>query len=89
VKNALFWDVAHCRSWVNRHFGGKYRLHLQTADWQPPAHAGFSLADFSTLKMEEIPSSETSVQRRLQGAKSQKTAFFIVTAVKNSNLTTR
>jgi hypothetical protein len=29
---------------------------------QPPAHAGSSLADFSTLKMEAIRSSETSVQ---------------------------
>jgi hypothetical protein len=28
---------------------------------QPPAHAGTSLADFSTLKMEAIRSSETSV----------------------------
>jgi hypothetical protein len=28
---------------------------------QPPAHAGSSLADFSTLKMEAIRSSETSV----------------------------
>jgi hypothetical protein len=31
---------------------------------QPPAHAGSSLADFSTLKMEAIRSSETSVHRR-------------------------
>jgi hypothetical protein len=32
-------------------------------DWclQPLAHAGSSLADFSTLKKEAIPSSETSV----------------------------
>jgi hypothetical protein len=29
---------------------------------QPLAHAGSSLADFSTLKMEAIQSSETSVQ---------------------------
>jgi hypothetical protein len=29
--------------------------------WQPPAHAGSSFADFSTLKMEAIRSSETSV----------------------------
>jgi hypothetical protein len=29
-----------------------------------PAHAGFSLADFSTLKMESIRSSETSVHKR-------------------------
>jgi hypothetical protein len=28
-KNAVFWDVALCRSYVNRRFGGKYRLHLQ------------------------------------------------------------
>jgi hypothetical protein len=31
---------------------------------EPPAHAGSSLADFSTLKMEMIHSSETSVHTR-------------------------
>jgi hypothetical protein len=31
---------------------------------QPPAHAGSSLTDFSTLKMEAIRSSEASVQTR-------------------------
>jgi hypothetical protein len=31
---------------------------------QPPAHAGSSLADFSTLKMEAIYSSETWVHTR-------------------------
>jgi hypothetical protein len=31
---------------------------------QPPAHAGSTLADFSTLKMEAIRSSETSVHSR-------------------------
>jgi hypothetical protein len=31
---------------------------------QPPAHAGSSLADFSTLKTETISSSETSVNAR-------------------------
>jgi hypothetical protein len=31
---------------------------------QPPAQAGSSLADFSTLKMEAIRSSETSVYTR-------------------------
>jgi hypothetical protein len=29
MKNAVFWDVAPCRSWVNRHFGGAHHLHLQ------------------------------------------------------------
>jgi hypothetical protein len=50
-------------------------------DWrlslQPPAHVGSSLADFSTLKMEAIRSSETSVHTRSTRRHiSQKTAFF-------------
>jgi hypothetical protein len=74
MKNAIFWDVAPCRSYVNRRFGGKYRLHLQGRKigergnsvrcLQLSAHAGSSLADFSTLKMEAIRSSETSVHIR-------------------------
>jgi hypothetical protein len=28
-RNAVFWDVAPCRSCVNRQFGGTYRLHHQ------------------------------------------------------------
>jgi hypothetical protein len=59
MKNAIFWDVAPHRSCVNLQFGGMYRLHLQ-----PPAHAGSLLVDFSTLKMEAICSSETSVHTR-------------------------
>jgi hypothetical protein len=75
LKNAVFWDVALCRSCVNRRFGGTYR-HLQgrkvrelgtsvrRLSLQPPAHAGSSLADFSTLNMEAIRSSETSGHTR-------------------------
>jgi hypothetical protein len=29
MKQAGFWDLAPCRSGVNRRFGGMYRLHLQ------------------------------------------------------------
>jgi hypothetical protein len=29
MKNVVFWDVAPCRYFVNRRFGGTYRLHLQ------------------------------------------------------------
>jgi hypothetical protein len=29
MKNGVFWDVAPCRSCVNRRFVGTYRLHLQ------------------------------------------------------------
>jgi hypothetical protein len=75
-KNAVFLDVAACTSCVNRRFGGTYRLHLQGSKirerrtgvteliLQAPAHAGSSLADFCTLKMEAIRSSETSVYTR-------------------------
>jgi hypothetical protein len=54
-KKALLWDVALCRSWVKRRFGCRV---------QPSAHAGSSPADFSTLKMEAICSSETWVHTR-------------------------
>jgi alkylhydroperoxidase family enzyme len=63
--------VTVCRYCVNRHFGETYRLHFQRRQihergtvvnryMQPAAHAGSPLADFSTLKMEAIRSSETS-----------------------------
>jgi hypothetical protein len=29
MKNAVLWDVAPCRYFINRRFGGTYRLHLQ------------------------------------------------------------
>jgi hypothetical protein len=57
-KNTIFWDVAPCSYCVSRRFEGTYRLHLQ-GRLQSPANA-VSLADFSTLKMEVISSSETS-----------------------------
>jgi hypothetical protein len=57
MKNAVFWDVAPCRSCeMNRRFGGTYRLYDCYLLALVP-----SLADFSTLKMEAIRSSETSV----------------------------
>jgi hypothetical protein len=96
MKNAVFWDVAPCSSCVNRRFGGTelsnvsmsnlpieehyVRFEVFTAmtmknavvwDVVPcsscvnrPAHAGSSLADFSTMKMEAIRSSEPSVHTR-------------------------
>jgi hypothetical protein len=64
MKSAVFWDMTPCTSCVNRNFGGTYRLHLQGRkihELKPPAHADSSLADFSSLKMEVIYSSETLV----------------------------
>jgi hypothetical protein len=31
MKNAVFWDVAPCRSCVSRSFGGTYSLHLKSS----------------------------------------------------------
>jgi hypothetical protein len=48
----FFWDAMPCRYCVNRRFGGTYRLNLQ----------GIKLREQrTTLKMEAIRSSETSV----------------------------
>jgi hypothetical protein len=73
MKNADFWDVATCRSWVTRLFGGMYRL---SSFYSYFAHAGSSLADFSTLKMETICFTESQFTQDLHGTTSQKTAFF-------------
>jgi hypothetical protein len=51
------------------------------------SHAGSLLAYFSTLKIEAIRSSETSVHTHIYGVTSQKTAFFIVTIMKAANPT--
>jgi hypothetical protein len=30
MKNAVFWDVAPCRTCMNQRFGGTYRFHFQS-----------------------------------------------------------
>jgi hypothetical protein len=60
-KNAVFWDVALCRSCVNRRLGGTYRLHLQ----------GRKIRERGTI------ASRWLRPEGLHGATSQKTAFFI------------
>jgi hypothetical protein len=59
MKNAVFWDLAPCRSCLNRRFGGTYRLHLQGRKIR---ERGTSVSRW--LKMETIISSETSVHTR-------------------------
>jgi hypothetical protein len=68
MKSTIFWDIMPCSPLkVNRRFGGIYHLHLQDqrisrARNQHESRAvGFLLGYFSTLKMEAIYSSETSV----------------------------
>jgi hypothetical protein len=70
MKNAVFWDVAPCRYFVNRRFGGTYRLSLQGIR--------------NPLAMNQREQVAVAPQDP-HDATSQKTAFFIVTAVKTSN----
>jgi hypothetical protein len=60
MKNVVFWDVALCSSLCESTF----LRNVTPRSLQPPAHAGSPLADFSTLKMEAIRSSETKVDAR-------------------------
>jgi hypothetical protein len=59
MKNTVFWDVAPCRSLVNRRFGGTHRRQAAAA-----CSRGFLACGFPALKMEEIRSSETSVHTK-------------------------
>jgi hypothetical protein len=65
MKNAVFWYVAPCSSCVNRRFGGTYRLHIQGRKIREQSAATcsryFLARGFSTMKIEAIRSSETSV----------------------------
>jgi hypothetical protein len=83
ITKAVFWDVAPCRYCVNHRIRGTYRLHLQgrrknkiSASGEP-AWAGANLLSYPPKRR---------LTQYLHGATSQKTAFFIVTAVKTSNL---
>jgi hypothetical protein len=68
--------------------GSVTKIGISVRRWlQTRAQAGSSLADFSTIKMEAIHSSETSVHTRSTRRHiPEKTASFIVTAVKPSIL---
>jgi hypothetical protein len=53
-----------CRDKNKRYITGYATVYKAMSRLQPPAHAGSSLAGFSTLRMEAIRSSETSVHTR-------------------------
>jgi hypothetical protein len=68
MKNAVFWDVAPCRYFVKRRFGGTFRLHLQ------------GIRNLGAMNQREQVAVDVPPKRRftqyLHGATSQKTAFF-------------
>jgi hypothetical protein len=68
MKNAVFWDLAPCRSCVNRRFGGTYRPHL----------LGRKIRDRGTSVSRWLQAPKRRFIQDLHGATSQKTAFFII-----------
>jgi hypothetical protein len=90
IKNAVFWDVAPRRTCVNRRSRWTYRLHLQGRKIR---ERGTSVSRWQRMFLSwrwrrYVPPKRRFTQD-LHGATSQKTALFIVTAVKTSNLTLR
>jgi hypothetical protein len=89
MKSTIFGDITPCSPLkVNRRFRGTFRLHLQgrrisrgrsqRERWQVETLV-FCSAYFSTLKMEAICSSETSVDtQRTTRRISQKIVLFII-----------
>jgi hypothetical protein len=85
MKNAVFWDVSRV-ALIRTDVSEESSVHLLLVI----ANVVPSSPILVTLMMEVLGSSETSVLTRLQephGVTSQKTTFFIVTAVKTSNFT--
>jgi NADH dehydrogenase/NADH:ubiquinone oxidoreductase subunit G len=64
MKNAVFWDVALCRSCVNRRFGGTYLIHLQAIKNPRARNQREQVAADCSMKMKAIRSSETSIHTR-------------------------
>jgi hypothetical protein len=87
MKNAVFWDVAPWRSCVNLRFGGTYHLHLQGRKIRERRTSVSRWLQTADWKWRLYVPPKRRFTQDLQGATSQKTAFFIVTSVKTSNLT--
>jgi hypothetical protein len=75
--------MAPCRYCVNRRFGGRYRLHLQGRKIR---ERGTSVRIFLSWRCRRYVPPKRRFTQDLHGATSQKAAFFIVTAMKSSNL---
>jgi hypothetical protein len=84
MKNAVFWDMASCRSCVNRRFWGAYRLHLQGRKIR---ERGISVCchlltlvprsrNFLPWRWRRYVPPKRWFTQELHGATSQKTAFF-------------
>jgi hypothetical protein len=77
MKNAVFWDVTPCGSFKNQRFGGMQRINHQVDKNLRARNVSSNLEPKHCSRFLQEP----------RGVTSQKTAFFIITPVKTSNLT--
>jgi hypothetical protein len=80
MKNGVFWDVMPCGSCKNRRFGGTSSSFIKVTRI---GELGTTLAATSNRRTLR----RSWFLQEPHGLTSQKTPFFIVTAVKTSNLT--
>jgi hypothetical protein len=89
MKNGIFWDVRPSGSCNNRRFGGTYHfLHQSDKNRLLVAVSVIPSSQILvTLMKGALTTSKSLFLQEPYGITSQKTPFFIVIAVKTSNLT--
>jgi hypothetical protein len=87
MKNAIFWVVAPCTSCVNQCFRGMYCLHLHHSSVCSHLLTLVPrLQIFLPWRWRRYIPPKCRFKQDLHGSTSKKTAFFIVTAMKTSDL---
>jgi hypothetical protein len=99
LKIAIVWNIAPCSPYMNRRFGGMYRLHIQgpksveqeinvraggQAEWAAVMLVSCSV-DFGPWRGRRCVPPKRRFIYGLRGAISQKMAIFITTSAKTSN----
>jgi hypothetical protein len=82
MKNSVFWDVAPCRYFVNRRFGGMYRLHLQGIRNPRAINQREQVARKFLIpwRLRGYIPPKRRLPKYLHGATSKKTAFLNITS---------
>jgi hypothetical protein len=88
VNNAVFWDVTSCESCKNRRFRGTYLLHHHgDKNWRARNVVFLRSVLRLLVTANDVPvPPQRQFLKKPHRVSSQKTAFFIVTVMKTSNL---
>jgi hypothetical protein len=87
IKSTIFWVVMPCSPLkVNRRFGWKHRLHLQSSTCHLLSRWFLARLIYRPRRWRRyVPPKHRLTFNALQGVISQKTVLFITTAVRTSN----